>query len=147
VPAGWTVQPEGDPLRLAGFWAGDGKVDVSIVQLEGDAGGLTANVVRWLGQAGLPADLAESILAAAEPVQTATGQRGVVVDFTGHTAADLTQSRSIVGAIVDAGDHTLFVKAMGGKAGLAIVKPQLVAFTRGLSIAAKSDKAAEGGVP
>jgi hypothetical protein len=145
LPAGWTVQPEGDPMRLTGFWAPDPDmtsqgepdpkpVDVSLVQLEGDAGGLEANVTRWLGQIQVPASLAAQAIAAAEPVRTATGQQGLIVDFTGFLSGDMTQSKSIVGAIIDAGDHTLFVKAMGDKPRLAKIKPQLRAFCETLLI-------------
>jgi hypothetical protein len=145
LPEGWTVQPEGDPLRLTGFWAPDpelaqaGKadpdpVDVSIVQLAGSAGGLEANVTRWLGQIGVPAAQAPTAIAAAESVKTATGQSGVVVDFTNLLSGDLTQSKSIVGAILEVDGTTVFVKAMGQKAKVKRLRPQLVEFCRNLSI-------------
>lgn len=145
LPENWTQQPEGDPLRLTGFWAPDPRlteqdlpdpdpVDVSIVQLAGDAGGLEANVVRWLGQVGLQASQAGGVIAAAARVRTATGQEALVVDFTGLLSGDLTQSKSIVGAIIPAGGTTVFVKAMGQKAKVARLRPQLTAFVQGLSL-------------
>jgi hypothetical protein len=148
LPAGWTVQPEGDPLRLTGFWAPDPEllaagqtdpdpVDVSIVQLGGMAGGLEANVTRWLGQIGVPASQASAAIAAATPVKTASGQTGVVVDFTGFMSGDLTQSKSIVGAILEVDGGTMFVKAMGQKPKVARLRPVLVEFVKNLSIGGK----------
>lgn len=145
LPAGWTVQPEGDPMRLTGFWAPDPEltrkgetdpkpVDVSIVQLAGDAGGLEANVTRWLGQVALPPTLAKQAIADAKPIRTATGQTGILVDFTPYLSEDITQSKSIIGAILDGGDNTVFVKAMGARGHLPHIKAQLVEFTQGLSI-------------
>jgi hypothetical protein len=149
LPDGWTIQPEGDPLRLTGFWAPDpeltkaGKpdpnpVDVSIVQLAGAAGGLQANVVRWLGQIGVPASQAPAAIAAAAKVKTATGQGGVVVDFTGMLSGDMTQSKSIVGAILEVDGTTVFVKAMGEKSKVARLRPQLIEFCENLSIRSKT---------
>jgi hypothetical protein len=145
LPAGWTVQPEGDPMRLTGFWAPDPAlvakgetdpkpVDVSIVQLEGDAGGLEANVTRWLGQVALSPTLAKQAIAEALPIKTATGQTGIVVDFTPYLSDDLTQSKSIIGAILDGGDNTVFVKAMGARSHVPKIKAQLLEFCQNLSI-------------
>ena len=145
LPDGWVDQPEGDPLRLAGFWAPDPAlahtgemdpqaVDVSLVQLAGDAGGLDANVVRWLGQIKIPASYAEQAIAAATPIRTATGQKGIVVDFTDMLSGDMTQSKSIVGAIIQGDGFTVFVKAMGEKDRLIKIKPQLLQFCDSLKI-------------
>jgi hypothetical protein len=149
LPDGWVDQPEGDPLRQAGFWAPDPSlahtgerdplaVDVSLVQLAGDAGGLDANVVRWLGQVKIPASYAEQVIAAASPVRVATGQRGIVVDFTDILSGDLTESKSIVGAIIQGEGYTVFVKAMGDRERLVKIKPQLLEFCAKLNIAEKT---------
>jgi hypothetical protein len=145
LPAGWTVQPEGDPMRLTGFWAPNPElaargemdpkpVDVSIVQLAGDAGGMEANVTRWLGQVKVPASFAAQALREATPVRLATGQDGIIVDFTDFLSGDMTLSQSIIGAIVTVGETTVFVKAMGARESVAKIKPQLIEFCRGLSI-------------
>jgi hypothetical protein len=145
LPEGWVDQPEGDPLRLAGFWAPDPSlahtgemdpqaVDVSIVQLAGDAGGLDANVVRWLGQIKIPASYAEQAIAAATNVKAASGQTGLVVDFTDMLSGDMTQSKSIIGAIFQSNGYTVFVKAMGEKDRLVNIKPQLLEFCAKLTI-------------
>lgn len=153
LPASWTVQPEGDPLRLIGFWAPDPErvaagetdpkpVDVSIVQLAGDAGGLTANVARWLGQIKVPASHAEKAIADAMPVRIASGQQGIIVDFTNLLSGDLTQTESIIGTIVTVGETTVFVKAMGGRTRLQRLKPELIAFSKSLSVGSAEDAGA-----
>jgi hypothetical protein len=138
-------QPEGDPLRMAGFWAphpmlahtgelDPNAVDVSLVQLAGDGGGLEANVVRWLGQIKIPASFAEQAINEATPVKTATGQRGIVVDFTDMLSGDMTQSKSIAGAIIEGDGYTVFVKAIGERDRVILIKPQLLEFCSKLSI-------------
>ena len=145
LPDGWVDQPEGDPLRVAGFWAphpdlahtgemDPEAVDVSLVQLAGDAGGLDANVVRWLGQIKIPSSYAEQAIAAATPIRTATGQHGIVVDFTDMLSGDMTQSKSIIGAIIQGDGFTVFVKAMGEKDRLLKIKSQLIEFSTNLKI-------------
>lgn len=153
LPANWTVQPEGDPMRLTGFWAPDPArvaagepdpkpVDVSIVQLEGDAGGLTANVARWLGQIKVPASQAEKAIAEATPVRIGSGEQGIIVDFTNMLSGDLTQTESIIGTIVTVGETTVFVKAMGGRERLQRLKPELIAFSKSLSVGSAADAGA-----
>jgi len=145
LPEGWSIQPEGDPMRLTGFWAPDPDlvktgesdpkpVDVSIVQLEGDAGGLEANVTRWLGQIKVPSSFAKQAIAEAVPVRLASGQQGIVVDFTAFLSGDMTQTESIIGAIVTVEGTSVFVKAMGGRDRLQRLKPQLIAFCESLSV-------------
>jgi hypothetical protein len=145
LPDGWVDQPEGDPLRVAGFWAphpdlahtgemDPEAVDVSLVQLSGDGGGLDANVVRWLGQVKIPSSYAEQAIAASVPVTTATGQHGIVVDFTDMLSGDMTQSQSIVGAIIQGEGYTVFVKAMGERERLKLIKAQLIEYCAKLSI-------------
>lgn len=148
LPGGWSVQPEGDPLRLVGFRApppGEARsgsdaraADVSLVQLAGDGGGTRANVTRWLGQVGLSASLADEAVAAAVPVQTRSGENGIVVDFTDMLSDDLTQSKSIIAAIIEGDGFTVFVRALGERDHLAAIKGQLLEFCRSLTIEEKA---------
>jgi len=54
VPAGWTEE-KGGPARQASFKFGDRdpKLELTVVRLPGDGGGLAANVNRWREQLGL----------------------------------------------------------------------------------------------
>jgi hypothetical protein len=145
LPNGWTIQPEGDAMRLTGFWAPDPArfaagetdprpVDVSIVQLAGPAGGLEANVTRWLGQIKVQANFAQRAITEATPVRIGSGQEGIIVDFTNFLSGDMTQTESIIGAIVTVGETTVFVKAMGSRERLKRIKPQLIEFCENLSV-------------
>ncbi len=147
APSGWVEQPGGDPLRIASFLAPDSAsslngemdpkaVDISIVQFAGNAGGLSANISRWMGQLKIPPtpDLIQSVVTQAKPLAIATGQKGIVADFTDLLAGDMTRTTSIVGAIIEGGDYTVFVKAMGDRDRLVQLKPQLLAFCQSVSI-------------
>jgi hypothetical protein len=148
LPEGWVEQAGGDPMRTAGFLAPDPElahtgemdpkaVDISLVQLAGDAGGLQANVTRWLGQVKVIATPGQvkSLIEKAERISASTGQEGIIVDFTGMLSGDLTEDRSIVGVIVQGEGYTVFLKGMGDRDRLMRIKPQILAFAKSLSIA------------
>ena len=147
LPKGWVEQPAGDPLRLASFLAPDSSsaneeemdpkaLDVSIVQLAGDAGGIPANISRWMGQVKIPPspDIVKDIIAKAESLKVASGQKGIVVDFTGLLAGDMTRSTSIIGVILQDTGYTVFVKAKGDQDRLLKLRSQILDFSRSLSI-------------
>ncbi len=147
VPGGWIEQPGGDPLRVASFLAPDPSytdsadmdpkaLDVSVVQLGGDAGGVEANITRWMRQAKIPPspDMTQNIAAHAESLSVVSGQRGIIVDFTGLLAGDMTRTTSIIGAIVQGNGYTVFVKAMGDRDRLMTLRSQILDFCRSVSI-------------
>ena len=82
-------------MRLASFDIPDaaGNGDVSISKLNGDGGGLLANVNRWRGQVGLAPLEASALGANSTALTTAGGDSGTWVELKG---ADKT----ILGAIV-----------------------------------------------
>lgn len=94
VPSGWKAAGP-KPMRLASFDIPDaaGNGDVSISKLNGDGGGLLANVNRWRGQVGLAPLEASALEANSTTLTTAGGDRGTWVELKG---ADKT----ILGAIV-----------------------------------------------
>lgn len=94
VPSGWKAAGP-KPMRLASFDIPDaaGNGDVSISKLNGDGGGLLANVNRWRGQVGLAPLEASALAANSTALTTAGGDRGTWVELKG---ADKT----ILGAIV-----------------------------------------------
>ena len=148
LPENWAVKDSANAMRIGSFAAQDpalantgeidpGAVDVSVVQLAGDAGGLEANIVRWMGQVGLkatPEEMAEFIKAAAH-FKTASGQEGMYVDLTDKLSGDMTQSKTIFGAVVQTAEYTVFVKAMGEHAKVVAQKTQVEAFCKSLKIA------------
>ncbi len=60
VPDTWEGAGE-KPMRLASYQAAEGAIDISVVRLGGDAGGLAANVNRWRGQVNLKPESEQEI--------------------------------------------------------------------------------------
>jgi hypothetical protein len=147
LPESWQVKDSANAMRIGSFAAMDPSlanmgevdphaVDVSVVQLAGDAGGLKANLTRWMGQIGLKATTEEldEFIKAAPHFKTKSGQDGMYVDFTNMLSGDMTQSKSIFGAIVQTEDYTVFVKGMGEIAKVVAQKPIITAFCKSLKI-------------
>ncbi|MDQ3002853.1 MAG: hypothetical protein M3Y08_16520 [Fibrobacterota bacterium] len=135
-------------MRIGSFSAGDPAVanvgeadpravDVSVVQLAGDGGGLKNNILRWMGQIGLKATPEEmdEIVKTATRFKTATGQDGMYVDLTDKLSGDMTQSNTIFGAVVQTEEYTVFVKAMGEHARVLAQKAIIMTFCESLKIA------------
>jgi hypothetical protein len=147
LPETWVVKDSASSMRVGSFAAQDpslanmgeldpNAVDVSVVQLAGDAGGLKANIVRWMGQVGLkatPEEMEEFVKAAAH-FKTASGQDGMYVDLTDKLSGDMTQSKTIFGAMVQTEEYTVFVKAMGEHAKVAAQKESVMAFCKSIRI-------------
>ena len=113
TPQAWQELP-GDGIRLAAFrfQQGDRRVETTVVMLGGAAGGVEANVVRWLDQLGLQLtgeELAQ-FLAAGTRVSTSDGMPLTVYDFSHLAAPD---GNSILAAVGPVLDQTLFVKMSG----------------------------------
>ena len=116
VPENWKTLPA-TGMRLAGFeiLTEGKKATVSVVALEGEAGGLLANVNRWRGQIGL-SPISESELSSAMKI-TLNGKRFVWVDLSG--------SQRILSAILSDGTKTWFFKMMGDT---TVIESQIDAF-------------------
>lgn len=148
LPEGWMVKDSANAMRIGSFAAGDPSladmgeadpraVDVSVVQLAGDGGGLKNNILRWMGQIGLkatPEEMDEFVKSAAR-FKTASGQDGMYVDLTERLSGDMTQSKTIFGAVVQTDEYTVFVKAMGEHARVLAQKPTVMTFCQSLKIA------------
>lgn len=147
LPETWMIRDSANAMRVGSFAVPDPSVahmgamdphalDVSVVQLSGEAGGLEANILRWMGQVGLIAtpDELKALVASAPKLKVKTGQEGIFVDFTERLSGDMTQSKSIFGAIVMTKDYTVFVKAMGLRERLIRHKAEIEDFCESLSI-------------
>ena len=126
TPADWNELP-GDGLRLARFGLPGGG-ESTLVVLAGDAGGVEANVRRWLTQLGLdlPPERVRSLL------DDATAVRGDL-DFTLFDFTPLVSGRdatAFLAAIASAGGQTMFVKA---EAPAGVLGEQRAAFIELLS--------------
>ncbi len=116
VPDGWK-QESGEGMRLASFHLiSDAQaIDGSIVALGGMAGGLEANLRRWMGQIGLQASPDElgRLIAAAPGTKIKTGQEGKIFDFTNLQSKAKPTDKSMVVVMVTLDEETLFVKMTG----------------------------------
>ena len=135
TPAAWQELP-GDGIRLAAFRLdrNDRRVETTVVMLGGAAGGLQANVVRWLDQLGLQLtgeELAQ-FLAAGEPVAARDGMRLTVYDFTRLASPDGNSMLAAVGPVLD---QTLFVKMSGDGALVAAARADFMSLVASLGIA------------
>ena len=113
TPPAWQELP-GDGIRLAAFLLeqGDRRAETTVVMLGGAAGGVEANVVRWLDQLGLQLadeELAQ-FLAAGETVAARDGMRLTLFDFTRLATTGGDSMLAAVGSVLD---QTLFVKMSG----------------------------------
>ncbi len=136
TPPAWQELP-GDGIRLAAFRfeQGDRRVDTTVVMLGGTAGGVEANVVRWLDQLGLQLtgeELAQ-FLAAGEPVATGDGTLLTVYDFTRLAAPGGDSMLAAVGEVLD---QTLFVKMSGDGSLVAAARADFLSLLASLGVTA-----------
>lgn len=119
LPPGWKEKPA-EQMRQGSFAvAGNPEADCSIVLLPGEAGGLDANVNRWLAQVGAPALSHEAI--AALPARALLGAKGTVIEGTGtYTGMGQGQDKpgfKLVGVIsqraIRGNPATCFLKMVG----------------------------------
>jgi hypothetical protein len=114
LPKGWSaLRAEG--MRVATFKpAVEGKVDISVIRLPGEAGGELANVNRWRGQINLP-PIDEAKLGQMRKVIRARAGEISLYDFVGEGAP---RQRMLSGIIFING-HSWFVKMVGDEGPVA----------------------------
>jgi hypothetical protein len=101
------------------------KAEVNVAELNGEGGGLLANVNRWRGQLGLGA-IGENDLPQLAQSLDVPGGKATLVDFAGVDAKTRAPTR-LVGVIVSQNGQTWFYKLMGAG---QIVAQQKSAFTK-----------------
>jgi hypothetical protein len=108
TPDGWSEQ-KGDAMRLVTFTGKD--VTCTIVSLGGPAGGVEANIVRWMKQINLdPNQLSNTFLKSQEQSKTESGLVVQMIDLTQLSQAD---QPSILAAIIEVPGTTIFIKMTG----------------------------------
>lgn len=116
VPGGWKEKTAGG-MRLASFISEtDPHLDVSIVSLSGEAGGISANINRWLGQLHLPVfddATLQPFLSKQEKFFSDGGLLVTLVDFSALLPKDDQSLPGMLAAIVELSDQTVFVKMTG----------------------------------
>ncbi len=116
APQGWDEKSAGG-MRLASFANSQyPSIDVSIVKLEGAAGGIRANIDRWLGQIQLPPFSEEGFSDFISHQENLTSKDGVhltLVDFTRLQSQEGEDTPSMLAAIFEMDEGTIFVKMTG----------------------------------
>jgi hypothetical protein len=119
LPRGWKEAQGGGPMRYATLTAPvQGKVDVSVVLLQGPAGGELANVNRWRNQIGLP-PLGEDALPTARKTQRTKAGDVALYDFVSEGTV---KTRTVAGFTVVAG-NTWFLKMTGDAGAVESARP------------------------
>ena len=139
LPVDWVEREKGG-MRLAAFssGSGEGAVECTIISLPGAAGGLESNVTRWIGQINLeipPQEKFAEFLNAQEKFSTGKGLAGTTVDLTQLTPD--TNQRSMIAALVNAEEDTLFIKMTGTKASLEKNREKFKSLCRSLEVGKK----------
>ena len=128
-PESWNSQPLSE-MRIGSFKVDGpnaGSADVSITAFPGDAGGLSSNLNRWRGQLRLPPLNEEQLLNTAQRIEVENVPT-CLVDF--QTADGDPEPARILGAVLQKGDRTWFVKMTGPPTLLASQRQIFLDFVR-----------------
>ncbi len=114
APADWQSRP-GSGMRVADFAVGPaGEAECYLIVLQGDGGGLAANVNRWRGQMGREPLTEEAI--GALPQLEVLGRAATFVEISGDYAgmsADAESGFTMLALICELADSSIFVKMVG----------------------------------
>ncbi|MBZ0310329.1 MAG: hypothetical protein K8I82_29985 [Anaerolineae bacterium] len=118
TPQGWSER-KGSGMRLVTFSGNspEGETETTIISLGGQAGGLEANVTRWVRQIGLnisPAEL-QIFLSQQQGITTVSGLQTTLVDLTQLQNSLPGTAPSMIAAIIDRGRSQIFIKMTGSK--------------------------------
>jgi hypothetical protein len=130
TPPEWKEQPR-SAMRAGSFLyrADNGQqVDISVIPLSGEAGGLLANVNRWRGQIGLPALNPDALTQNVQKIHPG-GREMALVDFSSREPRiDERFKMRIVAAIYARGAQTWFLKMAGEEFAVGSAKPAFLDF-------------------
>ncbi len=117
TPETWNEKP-GQGMRVVTFTSKDeaNPVETTIVSLAGEAGGLNANVDRWLKQLNLQAESEEQINSFIDQQKSITLSDGSLVkilDFTVWSSKVTDNQSSMIAAVWDAKTAQVFIKMTG----------------------------------
>jgi len=145
APADWEAKSAGD-LRQASFLVKgkDGTLaDVSLVTLDGSAGGLLDNVNRWLSQLGQSQISADQLTQKVQKLRSPALGEIAVVDLEGLPAgADSAKDGRILVAIATNASKTIFFKIRGNSALVSAQKDVFLSWVSSAHIANNQTSAA-----
>jgi hypothetical protein len=135
TPVGW-AETKGSGMRLATFAVNSGgdAATCTIVLLGGNAGGLEANILRWIGQAGLKPlseDEMKSFVSKQQTIKSDGGLDVFIADLT--TLSDKNAKSTMIASIVTVGESTGFVKLSGPAEVLTAQKENFIQLCKSLT--------------
>lgn len=131
LPRTWTETRGGNAMRFATLRPPvEGRIDVSVTVLPGEAGGELANVNRWRGQIGLPPLDQAALAGARRAVATKAGEVSLY-DFTSEGQA---RSRIIAG-LASAGGNAWFIKMTGDERAVGAARQDFIRIVESLRLA------------
>jgi hypothetical protein len=132
TPDGWKQRTltEQTQMRVASFSVveNDKQADVSVIPMNGMAGGSLANVNRWRGQVGLAPITEEALPALLEKVVIA-GQPADMFDLAG-TNSDSGDAARVIASVLHRDDTAWFFKLTGDSELVEKNKPAFIAFLK-----------------
>jgi hypothetical protein len=137
-PDGWNEVPKAQGLRLAAFTIQSQNREsiCTIIPLKGEAGGLKANVIRWLGQINVKmepgSNKLDKLLASGEKFLTKGGFPTVLMDFTSITPNP--EDMSILASVITIDGNSVFIKMTGEKSHLIKNKEKFKALCQSFSL-------------
>jgi hypothetical protein len=135
LPKGWKQGADKGGMRLASFYleSNPDVMDCYIVSLPGMAGGLEANLKRWMGQADInPTDLNyQKLINTALTLQTKGGLEAKVYDLT--SLKQVPGPKSMMAAIISTADTTIFVKMTGTSGAVKANRDAFLEFLKSLA--------------
>jgi len=137
TPAGWHENRSPSGFRLAAFTVKSGEREsiCTIIPLQGEAGGLKANVSRWLGQVtdtmAPDENTVEKLLKAKETFLTKGQFPVVLIDFTPVTPNPT--DKSILAGVLTVQGNSIFIKMTGQKSHLIENKAKFKALCQSFS--------------
>lgn len=136
TPEGWLEDNKSSGFRLASFIVKDGTDEsvCTIIPLQGEAGGLKANIMRWMGQIGAQLEdgpQLDEFVAKQERFLTDGNFPAVLVDLTPLTT-DPT-GKSVLATVVTVAGNSIFIKMTGPKKQLELSKEKFRVLSRSFS--------------
>ncbi len=145
LPEGWAEMPNQSGMRLATFSVKVGNKEgiCTVIPLQGEAGGLEANVSRWLDQVKsegtkMPEDSLQKILDKQEKFFASNTFPSVLVDFTGVTPK--STDKTIIAGVISLETSSIFFKLMGEKELLEKNKGKLKSLCESFSLITGNNK-------
>lgn len=138
VPEGW-VEEEGNGMRLVTFHPEGSKqaMECSITSLSGESGGLKANAMRWIGQLKLtvlPEEEVNAFLEKAERLKSAGNLEYAILDFTKLQESSGPQTPSMISAVLELPESTVFIKMSGSKEAVSSHRDKFKSLCRSLRL-------------